>query len=95
MNVTVYSNCDEVALYLNDVLVYKEKPFVNGNSDALQYPPATNEVTFALSGENPIKAEAGIATIVLKTKNLKSPIVLTASAKDLESDQLKISKEDK
>ncbi|MEN9908674.1 MAG: hypothetical protein RLZZ540_1823 [Bacteroidota bacterium] len=175
LNITVYSNCDEVALYLNDVLVSKEKPFVNGNSDVLQHPPfvfkldkfipgtlraegfikgekvvsnvvktpesavkielsydisskainpnapdvvfvyakitdangtviptATNEVTFALSGENaaligenPVKSEAGIATIVLKTKNLKSPIVLTASAKDLESDQLKISKVDK
>ncbi|MFV8465514.1 glycoside hydrolase family 2 protein [Flavobacterium sp. LB1P62] len=170
LDVTVYSNCDEVALYLNDALVSKEKPFVNGNSDALQHPPfifkldkfvpgtlraegfikgekvvsnvvktpesamkielsydvsskainanspdvvfvyakitdangtviptATNEVTFALSGENaaligenPVKAEAGIATIILKTKNLNSPIMIKVSGANLESATLKI-----
>ncbi|MFV8376228.1 glycoside hydrolase family 2 protein [Flavobacterium sp. LB1P71] len=170
LDVTVYSNCDEVALYLNYALVSKEKPFVNGNSDALQHPPfifkldkfvpgtlraegfikgekvvsnvvktpesamkielsydvsskainanspdvvfvyakitdtngtviptATNEVTFALSGENaaligenPVKAEAGIATIILKTKNLNSPIMIKVSGANLESATLKI-----
>ncbi|MFV8324388.1 glycoside hydrolase family 2 TIM barrel-domain containing protein [Flavobacterium sp. ZS1P14] len=170
LNVTVYSNCDEVALYLNDVLVTKEKPFLNGNSDALPHPPfifkldkfvpgtlraegfikgvkvvsnvvktpesaakmelsydvsskvintnspdmvfvyakitdrngtivrtATDEVTFALSGENaeligenPVKAEAGIATVILKTKNLKKPIAITISGTNLEPDTVKI-----
>ncbi|MFV5686903.1 DUF4982 domain-containing protein [Flavobacterium sp. GB2R13] len=170
LNVTLYTNCDEVALYLNDVLVSKEKPFVNGNRDALQHSPfvfkldkfisgtlraegfikgekvisnvvktpespvkiklsydvsskainanspdmvfvyakitdlngtfiptAMNEVTFALSGENaaligenPVKAEAEIAVIILKTKNLNSPITIKASGANLESATLKI-----
>ena len=172
LEVTVYSNCDEVALYLNDVLVSKQKPTVNQNSDELNHPPfifkidkfmtgtlradgfikeqkvvssivktpekatrvelsydvsskainpnnpdmvfvyakitdangtiipdANNEVTFTLSegngefiGENPVKAEAGIATIILKTSNLKIPIKITASSKQLQSGALKISK---
>ncbi|PJJ09714.1 beta-galactosidase [Flavobacterium sp. 1] len=170
LNVTVYSNCDEVALYLNDVLVAKEKPLINDNSNKLQHPPfvfkmdkfiagtlraegfvkgekvvsdvvktpgnstkielsydvsskpinpdspdvvfvyakitdsngtiiptATDEVTFALTegnaaliGENPVKAEAGIATIVLKTKNLKSPIKIKVSGRNLEASSLEI-----
>ena len=172
LEVTVYSNCDEVALYLNDVLVSKQKPTVNQNSDELNHPPfifqidkfmtgtlraegfikeqkvvsnivktpekatrvelsydvsskvinpnnpdmvfvyakitdangtiipdANNEVTFTLSegngefiGENPVKAEAGIATVILKTSNLKIPIKITASSKQLQSGALKISK---
>ncbi|KAB1153704.1 glycoside hydrolase family 2 TIM barrel-domain containing protein [Flavobacterium luteum] len=164
LNVTVYSNCEEVALYLNDVLVDKQKPSINANSDELKHPPflfnldrfipgtlraegfingekvisnfiktpksqskielvydisskpinpdapdmifvyakitdqsgtiiptATNEVTFSLLegnaeliGENPVKAEAGIATIILKTKNLKKPIKVMAKSEHLE-----------
>jgi beta-galactosidase len=163
LNVTVYSNCDDVALYLNDVLIAKQKPSINANSDQLKHPPflfnfdkfvpgtlraegfingekvvsnivktpetparieltydissqpinpespdmifvyakvtdangtiiptATNEVTFSLLegnaeliGENPVKAEAGIATIILKTKNLKSPIKVVAKSENL------------
>jgi beta-galactosidase len=172
LNVTVYSNCDEVALYLNGILVAKEKPLVNTNSDALQHPPfvfkiekfvagtlraegfingkkvmenqvktpeapskmalsydisskpinpdfpdvvfvyakitdangtlipdATNEITFALTqgnatliGTNPVKAEAGIATILLKTKDLKTAIQLHASAENLDKNTLLIQK---
>ena len=165
LNVTVYSNCDEVGLYLNDVLVAKQKPLINENSDQLKHPPfvfkmdkfvagtlraegfingkkvvsnwvktpetatkmelaydisskpinpdfpdmifvyakitdangtiiptATNEVTFTLTegnaeliGENPVKAEAGIATIILKTKNLKSPVKVRAKSENLQT----------
>ena len=172
LNVTVYSNCQEVALYLNDVLVAKQKPSVNENSDKLNHAPfifkmekfeagtlkaegfidgkkvvsnvvktsekaskielsydissipinsnfpdmvfvyakitdnngtviptATNEVTFALTegnaeliGTNPVKAEAGIATIILKTKNLKSLIKLTAKSENLQNGILSVSK---
>lgn len=172
LNVTVYSNCDEVSLYLNDVLIAKEKPAINQNSDELNHPPfifkldkfipgtlraegfidgkkvvsdvvktpenpskieltsdvsskvinpdhpdvvfiyakitdangtiiptATDEVTFALTegnaeliGENPVKAEAGIATIILKTKNLKSKIKITAESKNLQNSTLEILK---
>jgi beta-galactosidase len=168
LNVTVYSNCDEVALYLNDVLVAKQKPSIHSNSDQLKHPPflfkldtfisgklraegfikgqkvvsnvvktpespskielvydisskpinpnapdmifvyakitdangtviptATNEVSFSLTegnaeliGENPVKAEAGIATIILKTKDLKKPVKVMAKSENLE---LKIS----
>jgi beta-galactosidase len=168
LNVTVYSNCDEVALYLNDVLVSKEKPLLNQNSDQLKHPPfvfkldkffpgtlraegfskgekvvssfvktpekptkieltydvsskpinpdfpdmifvyakitdangtiiptATNEVTFDLNegnaeliGDNPVKAEAGIATIILKTKNLKSKIKVIAKSENLQSNNV-------
>ncbi|MFV5697195.1 glycoside hydrolase family 2 protein [Flavobacterium sp. ZT3R17] len=172
LNVTVYSNCDEVALYLNDVPVGKQKPIINQNSDELKHAPfvfkvekfiagtlraegfvkgekvvsnvvktpesaakivlsydvsskainpnspdmvfvyakitdengtiipdATNEVTFALSegnaeliGENPVKAEAGIATIILKTANLKKSIKITSSSERLQKGTLTISK---
>ena len=172
LDVTVYSNCDEVALYLNDAIVSKQKPTVNQNNDKLNHPPfifkvdkfsagtlradgfikgqkvvsnvvktpetatkielsydvsskalnpnypdvvfvyakitdangtiipdATSEVTFALGegnaeliGENPVKAEAGIATILLKISNLKTPIKITASSESLQKGTLKISK---
>ncbi|KIA84854.1 glycoside hydrolase family 2 TIM barrel-domain containing protein [Flavobacterium sp. AED] len=172
LNITVYSNCDEVALYLNDVLVGKQKPTINQNSDELKHAPfvfkaekfipgtlraegfikgkkvvsnvvktpesaakialnydvsskainpnypdmvfvyakitdengtiipdATNEVTFALSegnaeliGKNPVKAEAGIATIILKTSNLKTSIKITSSSERLQNGTLTISK---
>lgn len=172
LNVTVYSNCAEVALYLNDVLVGRQKPTINQNSDELKHAPfvfkiekftagnlraegfvtgekvvsdvvktpetatkiavsydvsskeinpsfpdmvfvyakitdengtlipdATNEVTFALRegdaeliGENPVKAEAGIATIILKTPGLKKSIVITSSSERLQNGTLTISK---
>jgi beta-galactosidase len=172
LNVTVYSNCDEVELYLNGVLVAKQKPTVNENSDKLNHAPfifkldkfiagtlkaegfvngkkvvssfvktpekaskielsydlssvpinpnypdmvfvyakivdsngtiiptASNEVTFALVegnalliGENPVKAEAGIATIVLKTKDLKKSIKVIAQSQNLQSGAISVSK---
>ncbi|WP_310560334.1 glycoside hydrolase family 2 TIM barrel-domain containing protein [Flavobacterium sp.] len=170
LNVTVYSNCSEVALYLNDILVAKQKPLINENSDQLKHPPfifkmgkfvpgilraegfindakvvsnvvktpekptkieltydisskpinpdfpdmvfvyakitdangtiipaATNEIIFSIAegnaeliGENPVKAEAGIATIVLKTNHFKKLIVIKASDKNLQNGTLEI-----
>jgi beta-galactosidase len=62
-------------------------------------PTATNEVIFALTegngeliGTNPVKAEAGIATIILKTKNLKSLIKITAKSENLQNGIISISK---
>lgn len=172
LNVIVYSNCDEVSLYLNDVLVANEKPLINENSDKLKHAPfvfkmdkfvagtlraegfingkkvvsnvvktpekatkmelshdvsskpinpdlsdmvfvyakiiddngtiiptATNELTFnllegnaELIGENPVKAEAGIATIILKTKNLKTPIKITVTSNNLLNNTISILK---
>ena len=37
--ITVFSNCDEVALYLNDVLISKQKPKKNEFSSELPHPP--------------------------------------------------------
>jgi beta-galactosidase len=170
LNVTVYSNCDEVALYLNDILVAKQKPFINRNSDQLKHPSfvfnldkfisgtlraegfikgqkvvsnfvktpekavnvdltydisskpinpdfpdmifvyakitdvngtiiptSTNEVTFSLAdsnsvliGENPLKAEAGIATIILKTTHFRKKITIIASGANLQSGSVEI-----
>jgi beta-galactosidase len=172
LDITVYSNCDQVYLYLNDVLVGKEKPLVNSNNDKLEHAPftfkmnefkagilraegfingqkvatnsvqtpliatkielsydtsskeinpnfpdmvfvyakiidhngtvvptATNEVTFTLNqsnaelvGQNPIKAEAGIATIILKTKNLKKKITINATSEKLQDNTILITK---
>jgi beta-galactosidase len=170
LNVTVYSNCDAVCLYLNDVLVAKQKPLINQNSDKLNHPPfvfnldkfisgtlraegfikgekvvsnfvktpekpsrieltydvssqpinpdfpdmifvyakitdangtiiptATNEVSFSLLegnaeliGENPVKAETGIATIILKTIHFKKPMTITASGTNLQNGGLEM-----
>lgn len=172
LNVTVYSNCDEVELYLNDVLVVKERPLLNENSNQLTHPPfvfkmdkfvagtlraegflngkkvvssavktpekeskielsydfsskpinpdspdiifvyakitdnngtviptATNEVTFVLDegtaeliGQNPVKAEAGIAAIILKTNKLKNPITISAISNNLQKGMISIGK---
>ena len=58
-----------------------------------------NKVTFAVSegnaeliGQNPIKAEAGIATIILKTKNLKKKITLKATSEKLQNNTITITK---
>jgi beta-galactosidase len=165
LEVRVYSNCDEVALYLNDVLVAKQNPSINTNSNRLKHAPflfqiekyqagtlraegfidgkkvtetvvksptkafkielsydlsgipmnknnpdvvfvyakitdehgtvipdAIPEVTFTLEGENaaligqnPMPAEAGIATILLRTESLQKPLQVKATSPDLQS----------
>lgn len=165
LDLKIYSNCEEVALYLNDKLVSKNKPFVNKDSDQLKSPPFIfnltkyeagtlkaigyingkkvaedqvktpekaeklkltvdtshveinknypdvvfvyaavtdkngtlipdfeGEIKFEIEGknaeligENPIKAEAGIATILLRTNSLKTPIKITAQSNNLTS----------
>ncbi len=164
-DVTVFSNCDEVALYLNDILIAKQKPLRNAFSDQLPHPPfvfkissfqrgilravgiingkklaehivkspespsaielvidesnvkinpnnpdvvfvyakivdangtvvpdANHLITFNLEGEqaeligqNPITAEAGIATILLRTNELKKTIKIKAQNSTLKS----------
>ena len=162
--VTVFSNCEAVALYLNGQLIETKKPTLNPFSDALQHPPfifelskyeagtlkavglmndkeqVTHEVSTpktafklelsvdlsnisihpnrpdvvfvyakivdengtliskadqpiafeitdgenaALIGENPIVAEAGIATILLKTEQFKKAVTIKAKADTL------------
>jgi beta-galactosidase len=50
LNITAYSNCEEVALYLNDVLVAKQKPLLNQNSDQLKHPPFLFKLDKFISG---------------------------------------------
>lgn len=170
LDVTVFSNCEEVALYLNDELVGKQKPSLTAFSNELPHPPfvfktpsfqkgtlraegflegkkvsehivksaeeasaiqltfdesnvkinpdspdvvfvyasivdskgtivsdATNLVEFSLEGENaeligqnPIAAEAGIATILLRTKNFKKPIKIKAKSANLKEATLEL-----
>ncbi|RZJ31800.1 MAG: glycoside hydrolase family 2 protein [Flavobacterium sp.] len=169
-DVTIFSNCEEVALYLNDKLVAKQKPLVYASSDSLKHPPfifnvkkfelgtlraegfiggkkvaddalktpgkpakiklsydlsskainpdfpdvvfvyatitdadgttihdAVNEVKFELEGkdaeligQNPISADAGIATILLRTTTFKKPLTVKATATGLSDATLEI-----
>lgn len=170
-DITIYSNTEEVALYLNNELIERKRPSGDAFSDELRFPPYTfslpnfvpgelravgyidgkevashkirtpeeaskielsadisgkeiarkgmdvvfvyarildnkgtmvpsadHEVSFKiisgenaeLIGENPIKAEAGIATILLRTKDLMGPVKIEASAKGLSSGTLSI-----
>ena len=170
LDVTVFSNCEEVALYLNDDLIGKQKPSITAFSEELPHPPfvfkipsfqkgtlraegfldgkkvaehivksaekaskiqlrfdestikinpdfpdvifvyasitdefgtivsdATNLVEFSFEGENaeligqnPIAAEAGIATILLRTQNFKKPIKIKAKSANLKEAMLEL-----
>ncbi|MCW4468563.1 DUF4982 domain-containing protein [Flavobacterium sp. MFBS3-15] len=70
-DVTVYSNCDEVALYLNDVLVAQQKPTRNQYSDRLQHPP----FIFSLGKFTPgtLRAEGFINGKKVSEHNVSTP----------------------
>lgn len=173
LTIRIFSNCDEVGLYLNGTLIRKQKPNKTKFSDELPHPPfvfemanyqkgmlkaigyingkqvaehsipSANEpskivltydlstvkinpegidvlfvyasvtdengtiisdnnmpIEFTLEGENaeligqnPMPAEAGIATILLKTNSFKKPIRITATAKDMKEAILEIKNE--
>ncbi len=170
--IQIFSNTEEVELYLNEQLVERLKPEINSVSDELKYPPfifdlqkfeagelkavgyingkevasykirtpgepykielsydyqnkpiaedtpdvvfvyakivdrngtvipgAENKVTFKiiseenaakLIGGNPINAEAGTATILLRTEAKKSAVTIEASSEGIKSEVLKI-----
>jgi beta-galactosidase len=163
LDVTIFSNAEEVELYLNDSLIGRQKPTINSFSDHLHHPPfhflvskfvpgtlkavgyannkevafhqvftpgipngmnmdivtegipiakdqmdmvfvrafvssnetlvptAEEEFTFkiikgknaTLIGENPVKSEAGIASILLKTEGFHDEIQIEASSPKL------------
>jgi len=170
--IQIFSNTEEVELYLNDILVERKKPEINTISDELKHPPfifdlekfengelkaigyingkevatykirtpgephkielsydfqnmpisentpdvvfmyakivdingtvipgAENKVTFKiisdensakLIGGNPINAEAGTASILLRTESKKSSITIEATSEGIKSDVLKL-----
>lgn len=87
----VYSNCDEVALYLNNTLVESKKAERDGNSDKLLFPP----FVFSIKSFEPgiLKAVGSIdgkvvATDIVATAAKPSQLKLTAdfSGKPLKAD---------
>jgi len=75
------------------VFVYAKVTDANGNLVA----NATNEITFSIEGtdaeligQNPFPAEAGIATIVLRTNTFKKSIKIKAQAKGLTAATLEL-----
>lgn len=170
-DIKIYSNCETVALYINDTLVGKQPPTVDQQSDRLAHPPfvfhlnrfipgtlraeglvgdkivaqtsvhtpqeaallslsvdlssvplasTTTDIVFVhatvtdeqgtlvpdnnaeihfsvegpgkLIGNNPVRANAGIATLLLQTTPGTAPIVIRATANGLTSDSFVLSR---
>ena len=75
------------------IFVYAKITDANGTI----IPTATNEVTFSLAegnaeliGKNSVKAEAGIATIILKTTRFKNPLSIIATGANLQKVHIEI-----
>ncbi len=71
LNVKVYSNCEEVALYLDDKLVAKQKPDSDKNSTNLNHPPFT--FNFKKFKAGTLKAVGLIAGKEVETTEVKTP----------------------
>ena len=91
----------EVSADLSGVALSKQTPdviFIYAKITDAQgtvVPDATNEVTFTIEGatligQNPIKAEAGIATILVKTNANHKNIKIKASATGLQSGTMEL-----
>jgi beta-galactosidase len=90
-NVTIYSNCDKVSLYLNNKLVENKKAVATPISDKLTFPP----FVFSLKAFEPgtlkavgfLKGKA-VATDLVTTASAPSQLKLTAdfSGKPLKAD---------
>jgi beta-galactosidase len=91
-NVKVFSNCDEVALYLDGELIAKQKPQRNAFSDALQYPPFEFSLPAykagTLKAEGFVKGEK-VAEYTVATPGKAAKIELTAdiSGKEINKDK--------
>ncbi len=76
--IKVYSNCDEVALYLNEALIAKQKPDLGKNTENLKNPPFTFKVERFAPGSlkaigfvNGEKVSEDIVKTPQKTTNLR------------------------
>ncbi len=88
-DVTVFSNCDEVKLYVNDVLVDTRTPDVNSNTAYVAHPPTTFSNVVFSAGE--LKAEGYIggqlaATDIVNTPGTATHLELSIAADQLASD---------
>ena len=70
-NVTVYSNCDQVKLYINDVNQGIRSPNTDGNCTNIAQPPFTFTGLTYSAGE--LKAEGLIGGVVKATHVVKTP----------------------
>ena len=90
-NLKVYSNCDEVALYLNNKLVKRKKADRDNNSDQLTHPPFVFHIPQFVPGE--LKAigytkNKEVAQDIVKTAGKPTTLILTydKSGKALKAD---------
>ncbi|MGD0551749.1 MAG: glycoside hydrolase family 2 TIM barrel-domain containing protein [Sedimentisphaerales bacterium] len=74
--VKVYSNCEQVNLYINNVLIATQYPDTDVNSTNLLHPPFTFTGLTFQSGE--LKAEGLIGGQVVATHTVKTPGTATA-----------------
>ncbi|MFR9533172.1 MAG: glycoside hydrolase family 2 TIM barrel-domain containing protein, partial [Rikenellaceae bacterium] len=71
LDIKVYSNCDEVKLYLNGKLVAAQTPDTDKNSTMLPHPPFTFSIGTFKAGE--LRAEGYIAGEKVATHTIASP----------------------
>ena len=90
-DVKVFSNCEEVALYLNEALVEKRQPDDDPNSSHLAHPPFTFAVRKFEPGK--LKAQGYIGGSVTATDEVQTPLKPAAisikadlSGRDLKAD---------
>jgi beta-galactosidase len=90
-NVVVYSNCEEVELFLNNQSIGKQKPDANSYSDLLIHPPFTFSLSSFSSGKLTAKAyingkQAAETQRVTPGKPEKIKLSLDSSNKKLQAD---------
>ncbi len=88
-DVTVFSNCEEVKLYVNNVLVDTRTPDVNTNATYVAHPPTTFSNVVFSAGE--LKAEGYIggqlvSTDIVNTPGAATHLELSIAAEELASD---------
>jgi len=88
---TVYSNCDEVAIYLNNKFIERKKSAPNLNSDHLNHPPFVFEMNKFEAGELKAigyknKKKVAQESIFTAVKPVKLKLSYDKSGKELKAD---------